>query len=122
MTTPVEVKVEISPEEKEKRALNKQLENAAWGLFLVMLGCLWLVPEERVPQDIWLLGAGVILLGLNGIRYWKGIRPSGFTTFLGAVGVLLGVGGLVRMDLPVFPIVIILIGLAMVGNTLFRRK
>ena len=122
MTTPVEVKVEISPEEKEKRALNKQLENAAWGLFLVMLGCLWLVPEERVPQDIWLLGAGVILLGLNVIRYLKGIRPSGFTTFLGVVGVLLGIGGLVRMDLPVFPIVIILIGLAMVGNTLFRRK
>lgn len=122
MTTPVEIKVEISPEEKAKRTLNKQLESAAWGLFLVMLGCLWLVPEEQVPQDAWLLGAGVILLGLNGIRYVKGIRPSGFTIFLGVIGVLLGIGGLVRMDLPVLPIVIILIGLGMVGGTLFRKK
>ena len=122
MTTPVEIKVEISPEEKEKRALNKRLESAAWGLFLVMLGLLWLVPEEMVPQDAWLLGAGLILLGLNAIRYVKGIRPSGFTVFLGVIGVLLGIGGLLGVELPVFPIVIILIGLNLVWGTVFRKK
>ena len=122
MTTPVEIKVEISPEELEKRALNKRLESAAWGLFLVMLGLLWLVPEEMVPQDAWLLGAGLILLGLNAIRYVKGIRPSGFTVFLGVIGVLLGIGGLLGVELPVFPIVIILIGLNLVWGTVFRKK
>ena len=122
MTTPEEIKVEISPEEQEKRALNKRLESAAWGLFLVMLGLLWLVPEEQVPQDAWLLGAGVILLGLNAIRYLKGIRPNGFTVFLGVLGVLLGVGGLLGVDLPVWPILIILAGLSMVWGTLFRKK
>jgi hypothetical protein len=122
MTTPVEIKVEISPEEKEKRALNKRLESAAWGLFLVMLGLLWLVPEEQVPQDAWLLGAGLILLGLNAFRYVKGIRPSGFTVFLGVVGVLLGIGGLLGVELPVLPIVIILIGLNLVWGTVFRKK
>ena len=122
MTTPVEIKVEISPEENEKRALNKRLESAAWGLFLVMLGLLWLVPEEMVPQDAWLLGAGLILLGLNAIRYVKGIRPSGFTVFLGVIGVLLGIGGLLGVELPVFPIVIILIGLNLVWGTVFRKK
>ena len=122
MTTPEEIKVEISPEELEKRALNKRLESAAWGLFLVMLGLLWLVPEEMVPQDAWLLGAGLILLGLNAIRYVKGIRPSGFTVFLGVIGVLLGIGGLLGVELPVFPIVIILIGLNLVWGTVFRKK
>ena len=122
MTTPEEIKVEISPEELEKRALNKRLESAAWGLFLVMLGLLWLVPEEMVPQDAWLLGAGLILLGLNAIRYVKGIRPSGFTVFLGVIGVLLGIGGVLGVELPVFPIVIILIGLNLVWGTVFRKK
>lgn len=122
MTTPEEVKVVISPEEQEKRALNKRLENAAWGLFLVMLGCIWLIPEERVPQDAWLLGAGVILLGLNAIRYLKGIRPSGFTLFLGALGVMLGIGGLLGVELPVIPILIILLGLSMVVGPLLKKK
>jgi hypothetical protein len=122
MTTPEESKPILSPEEQEKRALNKRLENAAWGLFLVMLGCLWLIPEEQVPQDAWLLGAGIILLGLNAIRYLKGIRPSGFTMFLGGLGVLLGTSGLLGVDLPVIPILIILIGLSMVIRPLLKKK
>ena len=122
MTTPEVVKSEISLEEKEKRALNKRLESAAWGLFLVVLGLIWLVPDNRVPQDVWLLGAGVILLGLNGIRYLKGIRPSGFTIFLGVLGVLLGIGGLLDLDLPVVPILVILVGLSMIGGTVFKKR
>jgi hypothetical protein len=122
MTIHEESKPVLSPEEQEKKSLNKTLENAAWGLFLVMLGCLWLVPEEQIPEDAWLLGAGLILLGLNGIRYLKGIRTSGFTIFLGLIGVLLGVGGLVGMDVPVIPIMIILIGLSMVMGPLLRKK
>ncbi len=122
MTTPEDSKPVITPEEQEKKSLNKTLENAAWGLFLIMLGCLWLVPEDMIPEDAWLLGAGIILLGLNGIRYLKGIRPSGFTIFLGLIGVLLGIGGLVGMDVPVIPIMIILIGLSMVIGPLLRKK
>ena len=122
MTTPEESKLVLTPEEQEKKSLNKTLENAAWGLFLIMLGCLWLVPEDKIPEDAWLLGAGIILLGLNGIRYLKGIRTSGFTIFLGLIGVLLGVGGLAGMDVPVIPIMIILIGLSMVMGPLLKKK
>lgn len=122
MTTPEEMKPVLSPEETEKKELNKRLDNAAWGLFLVMLGCLWLIPDEQVPEDTWLLGAGVILLGLNAVRYLNGIRMSGFTIFLGVLGILLGIGGLLGVDLPVFPILVILIGLGMVLGPVFRRK
>ena len=122
MTTPEESTPVPPTEEQEKSALNKRLENASWGLFLVMLGCLWLVPDEQVPDDAWLLGAGVILLGLNALRYINHIRPSGFTTALGAIGVLLGVSGLLGVELPVFPIVIILVGLSMVIGPLLRKK
>lgn len=122
MTTSEEIKPVVSAEEQEKRALNKRMENASWGLFLVMLGCLWLVPDERVPEDAWLLGAGVILLGLNALRFLNGIRPSGFTMFLGAVGVLLGISGLLGVELPVFPIVIILLGLSLVVGPLLKKR
>ncbi len=70
-------------------ARNKQLEAAAWGLFLIMLGGFALIPGEYIPKGAWSIGVGVIMLGLNAARYFYGIRMSGFTTVLG----ILAVGG-----------------------------
>jgi hypothetical protein len=122
MSIPEESIPVVSVEDEEKKALNRRMDNAAWGLFLIVLGCLWLIPDEQVPQDAWLLGAGVILLGLNALRYLKGIRMSGFTILLGVVGVLLGVGGLLGVDLPVLPVLIILLGLSMVVGPLLKKR
>lgn len=96
--------------------LNKRLENISWGLFLVMAGCLWLVPDRFIPGGTWLVGTGLILLGLNFFRYTKGIRMSGFTLFLGAAALLSGIADFFYVDLPLFPILLILIG----ANILIR--
>jgi hypothetical protein len=50
---------EVQPQnvqEAEKQALNKRLESIGWALFLIMLGCTGLVPEEMVPQGVWSIG------------------------------------------------------------------
>jgi len=79
----------------EKAALNKRLETAFWGLFLIMLGGQWLLRNNiTVPNGTWDVGVGVILLGLNAARYYNGLRMSGFTTFL---GILALIGGLAQM-------------------------
>jgi len=122
MTTPEELQSETLPEDDEKIALGKRLDKAAWGLFLIILGCLWLIPDEKIHEDTWLLGAGVILLGLNAVRFIAGIRMNGFTIFLGVLGLLLGIGGIFGLDLPVFPILIILLGLSILIEPLFKRR
>ncbi len=78
----------------EKAALNKRLETAFWGLFLIMLGGQFLLKNVNLPDGIWDVGIGVIFLGLNAARYFSGLRMSGFTTFL---GILALVGGLAQM-------------------------
>jgi hypothetical protein len=74
--------------------LNKRLEGAAWGLFLIMLGGFALVPDETIPKGAWSIGVGLIMLGLNAARYYYKIRMSGFTTVLGAISVLGGIAEL----------------------------
>lgn len=74
----------------EKAVLNKRLEAAAWGLFLIMAGGFMFVPQNQIPQGLWSIGIGVIMLGLNAARYCYGIRMSGFTTFLGILSLLGG--------------------------------
>ena len=81
----------------EKAALNKRLEGAAWGLFLIMVGGFMFVPQSQVPQGLWSIGTGVIMLGLNAARCFYGIRMSGFTTFLGVLSLLGGLAELIGL-------------------------
>ena len=45
------------PNEKEQKLqLNKKLEAISWGLFRIMIGGLWLLPDETIPEGTWLIG------------------------------------------------------------------
>jgi len=108
--------------EVDKRALNKRLESIGWGLFLIMLGATGLVPREVVPQGVWSIGVGVILLGLNVARYSYGIRMSGFTVALGILALLTGIAELFGVDLPIFAILLIIVGASMFLYPWFEEK
>jgi hypothetical protein len=112
----------VTDQDPQKIHLNKRLEAIAWGLFLIMIGGLWLMQDETVPEGAWLLGVGVIMLGLNGVRYLYGIKMSGFTIFLGIVALCMGIGALFGVDFPIFPILIILWGLSVVLEPFFKKK
>ena len=94
-----------TPQYAEKAALNKRLETIGWALFLIMIGGIGLVPKAQVPEGLWSIGVGLIMLGLNAARYYYKIKMSGFTIVLGT-----GIGELMGADLPVFAILLILIG------------
>jgi hypothetical protein len=89
MTVQTNVEKTVDP---QKAALNKRLETMFWGIFLIMLGGWTLIPEETVPKGAWSIGVGLLFLALNAVRYFNHIRMSGFTTFLGILALLGGIG------------------------------
>jgi hypothetical protein len=89
----------MTVKDPEKAALNKRLETMFWGLFLIMLGGWAFIPEETVSKGLWSVGVGLLFLGLNATRYFNGLRMSGFTTFLGILSVLGGIGEMMGLDL-----------------------
>jgi len=108
--------------EEDKQALNKRLETIGWGLFLIMLGGVALVPKSMVREGVWSIGVGLIMLGLNAARYLNGIKMSGFTLFLGALALFTGIGDLLGVELPVFEILIILVGLNIIIKPLLEKR
>jgi hypothetical protein len=120
MTTMHDVEAPVG-EDTQKRALGKRLDRFGWGLFLIMTGVIWLVPEQRVPPGTWLIGTGILLLGVNWIRHLKGIGVSGFTTFLGAVALAAGLGDALGMRLPILAICFIAIGASILLRPLLTR-
>jgi hypothetical protein len=108
-------------EDTQQSTLGKRLDHLGWGLFLIMTGTIWLVPAQRVPPGTWLVGTGVLLLAINGIRYLKGIGLNGFTTFLGAMALVAGLGDFLGLRLPILAICFIAIGAGIIFRPLATR-
>ncbi len=111
----------INVQPQEKQSLNKRLETIGWGLFLIMIGGLALVPNDHVPAGAWLIGTGLIFLGLNAARMIAGLRASSFTIVLGILALLSGLGDFFRLELPLFPILLILIGASIILKPYFEQ-
>ncbi len=98
---------------KEKRELEK-LEKIGWGLFLIMLGAIWLFPDSIVPEGTFMFGVGIILLGLNLVKYTKGYHVNGFTVFLGIIALIAGLFSLLGRPVDIFPLILILWGVSII--------
>jgi hypothetical protein len=109
-------------QESERSMLNRRLEAIGWALFLIMIGGIGLVPDAMVPEGTWLIGVGLIMLGLNLARYLNDIQMSSGTLFLGVLALIAGVASVLGVDLPIFPIVLILLGLSALSKAFFAKS
>jgi hypothetical protein len=110
----------VSSQPTPRPALDRRLEGIGWALFLIMIGGIGLVPN--VPPSTWLVGTGLIMLGLNLARSLNHLPVSGFTVVLGTLALILGVGGMTGADLPFFPILLILIGADILAKVATRHE
>jgi hypothetical protein len=107
------------------RTSNLDLGTIAWGAFFILWGITELFPA--LPEGTGAIGIGVILVGLNLVRLWKGQPASGFTTTFGVLALLLGALQLARpllhlsFELPIFAILLIALGAILVGGALRGR-
>ena len=108
-------------------SLNSMLETVAWGLLLLLWG--FTILFDFVPAGIGILGTGLILLGLNGVRSLKGIPTRGGTTILGILALVWGSLELadLYLDLPfelsdwvIFAILLIVLGSILLVRSLLR--
>lgn len=108
--------------QKRKAELDARLGDIGWAVLLITVGTIWLLPGKQVPQGCWLIAAGLILLGLNAIRYFNSICMSGFSLVLGTLVLLAGIGAFFAWHLPLFAIALIGIGVCMLFKPLVERK
>jgi hypothetical protein len=99
---------------EDTKTLNRDLVIIAWGVFFLWWGSMELLRPLHGIGDI---GVGLILIGLNVVRSLKGVRTSYFTITLGVLALALGALELSRtviafppITLPLFPILLILLG------------
>lgn len=94
----------------QQRSLDRRLAMVFWALLLILVGTIWLFPLGRLPDGTLLVGIGVILLGLNGLRVINGIPIRVLPTILGLLALAAGLAQGVGAELPLVPLSLIAIG------------
>jgi hypothetical protein len=107
--------------EARSATLGQQLERIGWALFLIMIGGIALLPSGSVPDGTWLIGTGLIMIGMNVVRHRNGISTSSFTILLGLIALAVGVSEVVGAALPIFPILLVAIGAQIIYGLSGRR-
>jgi hypothetical protein len=110
-----------SSPDAQDTALAKRLDSIGWALFLIMIGGLWLAPEGAVPDGTWLVGTGLIILGLTIVRHIKHLGISAFWIIIGILALGSGISDICGVELPVFPILVILLGAGIILEPLIKK-
>lgn len=110
-----------SYQDTNKAVLDKRLEDIGWGLLLLLSGGALLLPGWNVPVNIWLIGFGLILLGINLVRRLNGIEMRGFSMALGLLALAGGLAGFLGVELPLFALFLILVGASIILKPLFEK-
>jgi hypothetical protein len=108
------------------KALDYKLETIAWGLLFILWGVTVLF--DFLHYSIGLVGTGVILIGLNVARSLNGIRTKGNTTVFGILALVWGLLELLGLvlnlpfELPVFPILLVVLGVILLAVAFLRYR
>jgi hypothetical protein len=113
------------------RISSRNYETIAWGLLLIWWGLVdadfGLIPS--LPPGAGWIGIGLILLGLNAVRTLNRIPVNGFTTILGIFAFALGglkltrsVLGLPPIELSIFPLLLIALGMFLLARNFMRIR
>lgn len=82
----------------------------------------WLIPEGRVPSGSWLIAVGAIIIVFSVSRLICGFRVSEFALSAGTIALIAGIGSVLGMSLPLFPIALIAIGCCVILVRRLERR
>ena len=100
------------------RALAHRLDALGWGLFFIWLGYVLLAD---VSPGVALLGIGIIIWGEQLARWIFKLGVEGFWAVVGTGFVLGGMWQILGAQLPLFPVLLVFAGVAVILTTFLRR-
>jgi len=107
----------------DAKILDRKFEAIGWGLLLIWWGLRWSL-LSGLPEGSGLIGTGLLFLGIAAVRSMNGLHTSSSTKIIGVLALVWGGMELVNslallaFQLPVFEILLIVLGGILVASGL----
>lgn len=98
------------------------LDDLGWASLLIVTGVFWLIPDARVPSGSWLIAVGTIILLFTLARLIYRYPVSEFAFSAGMIALIAGIGSVLGLNLPLFPIALIVIGFCVMLVRYLERR
>lgn len=109
-------------QKEDTQRIHDRFVTIGWALFLILIGGIWLIPKDVVPEGAFFLGVGAILLGLSLAKQLMGLKTDVTAIFLGIIALAIGLRNLLILKVAVIPIILIVLGSFILFTALFRKK
>ena len=108
----------------EKSDLANKLAAVGWGIFLIWAGA---AMRMNIDPSLVILGIGVLIFVMQGIRKYNGLKLEGFWLVIGAIFIVGGLWEMLEEKLPMVPVMLIAAGVVLIafagrGKYLSRKK
>ena len=103
-----------------RAAISDRVDTIGWGLLFMAIGAVSLMPA--MTDGAWLIASGIVLLGASVVRAWMGLGAYGTTIVVGVVALSAGIFTIAGLTTEVGPLVLIVLGLALVVGALYRSQ
>lgn len=105
--------------EASRGEASRTVAKSVCGVLMIWAGAALLL---QWSWSVGLTGAGVILLGAQGVRRYLGIELDGFGVVAGALLVIFGVWSMFDVSIDLVPMLLIVAGIALLVTTWTRTK
>lgn len=109
-----EVKANLMMTTQHMPKAERLLDDLGWASLLTVTGVFWLMPNGHVPSGFWLISVGAIILLFTFARMIYRFRVSEIAFSAGAIALIAGTGSVLGLNLPLFPIALIVIGFSVI--------
>jgi hypothetical protein len=106
--------------DEDAAALDERIDRLGWGVLFIAVGAVGLVPG--LPENAWLIATGVVMLGACVVRAQLGLPVHGLTMVTGTVALAAGISSAVGLSTATGPIVLAVLGLALIIAALYRPE
>lgn len=105
-----------------EKELNSRLNQIGWGIFLLMIGVIWLIPGNVLPDGSLFLTGGLIMIVINLVKKQKGIQTGNGNVIFGFVLIGIGIIDLLDSPVPVIAALLIFWGIGILFRALRKKQ
>lgn len=114
----------ITRTDAEHRALDERLDILSWGLALLMVAIVLLIPGAR---RLWcfLIPFGIVFVAMSGVRKFINTRRDTEGLILGITAMLIGLLDIFGLDLRFFPLIptmLAIVGIGLIINSVISKR